>query len=128
MISELTNKQEPKRVLVVDDSDLVVRLMRTFLSAEGYIVGSALDGLAGLEEFRKGSWDIVFTDREMPQMTGDRLALEIKNTDPHIPVVLVTGSGVTEVQGEVFDAIIEKPFTKAEVMACIDELLDKRNS
>ena len=111
------------KVLIVDDTDLVVSLLRRYLEPAGYVVGSAPDGPAGLQKFREGSWDLVITDRVMPGMTGEEMAAEIKNADPRIPVVLITGTGSALVRRELFDAVLDKPFTLAEVLACVERVL-----
>ncbi len=85
------------------------------LGEDGHFVDGEADGLAALERFRKTPWDIVLTDRAMPKMNGDQLAVEIKKLDPAMPVVMITGFGdlMRDVgdQPPGVDAVVRKPFT-----------------
>lgn len=107
----------PLRILTVDDEPAICEIIRIFLSSEGHTVESAKDGAQGLERFNTEHWDVVLVDRAMPKMSGGELAQEIKRRDPHMPVVLVSGSPQrAQPAGEtltVFDAIVRKPFTLA---------------
>ena len=106
-----------RRVLVVDDDPLVREVISAYLSEDGYTVALAVNGREGLEKFSAGEFDIVLTDRSMPEMEGDELAREIKKIRPSVPVVLVTGFGdimaATGDKPEGVDVIMSKPFTMA---------------
>ncbi len=106
-----------RRVLVVDDDPLVREVISAYLSEDGYTVAIAVNGRDGLEKFSADEFDIVLTDRSMPEMEGDQLAREIKKIRPEVPVVLVTGFGdimaATGDKPEGVDVIMSKPFTMA---------------
>ena len=107
----------PRRVLVVDDDPMVREVLSTYLSEDGYEVDLAVNGRDGLAKFAAGSYDIVLTDRSMPEMEGDELAREAKKLKPHVPVILVTGFGdimaSTGEKPEGVDFVMNKPFTMA---------------
>lgn len=107
----------PRRVLVVDDDPMVREVLSTYLSEDGYEVELAVNGREGLAKFAAGSFDIVLTDRSMPEMEGDELAREVKKLKPHVPVILVTGFGdimaSTGEKPEGVDIVMNKPFTMA---------------
>ena len=69
--------QAPVRILAVDDEPAILQLISAHLWLDGHSVGTADNGVQGLEEFLQGSWDVVLTDRLMPQMGGDDLAAAI---------------------------------------------------
>jgi DNA-binding NtrC family response regulator len=77
----------------------------------------AVNGRDGLEKFTAGEFDIVLTDRSMPEMEGDELAREVKKRRPEVPVILITGFGdIMEATGEKpegVDIVMSKPFTMA---------------
>jgi YesN/AraC family two-component response regulator len=79
----------------------------------------AENGREGFEKFAAGTFDLVLTDRSMPELSGDQLALEIKRIRPATPVVLLTGFGDLMVaEGEMppgVDLIISKPFNQASL-------------
>ena len=80
-----------KKILVIDDEQLTLRVLVSLLSNEGYEVSSAEDGEAGLQSFRENPVDLVITDMTMPDMTGTDLALKILRLRPDMPIVLCTG-------------------------------------
>ena len=81
-----------KRVLVVDDSLTVRELEKKLLSARGYEVITAVDGMDGLGSLRENRFDMVITDVDMPRMDGIELVEKIRAT-PHfrdMPVMIVS--------------------------------------
>jgi DNA-binding response OmpR family regulator len=106
-----------RRVLVVDDDAMVREVISTYLTEDGYTVELAVNGRDGLEKFNAGQFDIVLTDRSMPEMEGDELAREVKKKNPDVPVILLTGFGdIMAVTGEKpagVDVVMCKPFTMA---------------
>ena len=106
-----------RRVLVVDDDPLVREVINAYLGEDGYTVALAVNGRDGLEKFCAGEFDIVLTDRSMPEMEGDEFAREVKKLRPHVPVILITGFGdimaVTGDKPEGVDIVLSKPFTMA---------------
>jgi len=84
--------QRRRRVLVVDDSISVRELERQLLSARGYEVEVAVDGMDAWSKLRDWSCDMVITDVDMPRMDGIELTRSIKQ-DPRLrslPVVIVS--------------------------------------
>lgn len=81
------------RVLVVDDDPVVARSIDRVLSTKGYAVITARDGPEALAKLAQGSYDAVFTDIRMPGMDGLEVAKRIRETQPWLPVVIVTGYG-----------------------------------
>jgi CheY-like chemotaxis protein len=114
---ETTAKRERRRILVVDDDPMVREVISTYLSEDGYTVELAANGREGLEKFCAGEFDIVLTDRPMPEMNGDQLALEVKKRRPDVPVLLLTGFGelmaASGEKPEGVDLVMSKPFTMA---------------
>ena len=105
----------PLRILVVEDEPLVREVLTIFLEEDRHAVTVAVNGRDGLEKFREGDFDIVLTDRAMPEMNGDELALKIRELKPRQPVVLLTGFGELMARtGEKppgVDLVVGKPFT-----------------
>jgi CheY-like chemotaxis protein len=96
-------------VLVVDDQKIPRTVVTHCLETRGHTVESVASGEEALRKFNGGGFDLVVTDREMPEMKGDQLALEIERINPRIPVVMCTGTPPEkELKG--VSAILEKPF------------------
>ena len=81
------------KILIVDDEELIVKLLSMSLRSDGYETFSAYSGQQGLEVFKSESPDIVITDIKMPGMDGLELLKKIKEIDPEKEVIIVTGHG-----------------------------------
>lgn len=85
----------PKRILVVEDTELLRRMYRDRLVQDGYEVADAPDGLAALAVIRDQHFDLILLDLIMPRMGGIQV-LEAVKQDPRtqsIPVVVLTNLG-----------------------------------
>jgi CheY-like chemotaxis protein len=111
-----------RKVLLVDDEASILDLFGMILRNAGYFVRTALDGVSGLRLFESASWDLVITDRQMPQMGGERLAEKIKGMAPETPLILITGISGNPRPG-LFDAVLWKPFSKAALLASVESVL-----
>ena len=81
------------KILIVDDEEIIVRLLSMSLRSDGYETISAFNGEQGLEKFKSESPDIVVTDIKMPGMDGLELLKKIKEIDIETEVIIVTGHG-----------------------------------
>ncbi|NOX35778.1 MAG: response regulator [Deltaproteobacteria bacterium] len=81
------------KILIVDDEEIIVRLLSMSLRSDGYETVTAYSGEQGLEVFKAKSPDIVVTDIKMPGMDGLELLKKIKELDPEKEVIIVTGHG-----------------------------------
>jgi DNA-binding response OmpR family regulator len=117
----------PTRVLVVEDDPSVRGLLHTLLSAEGYEVATASDGLAGLVKATAQHPALVLLDLMMPDLGGVRVLEELRD-DPEladIPVIVVTGKidavpGMRALLGE--DNVFVKPFAVAELLTRVGDV------
>jgi CheY-like chemotaxis protein len=115
----LTSPSTSLNVLFVDDERFIRQLMRELLRDVGLRAETAADGYEALRKFRSAHWDIVFTDQAMPGMTGEELAQQIKQMEPEIPVIMVTGCSHLSLNRGVIDAVVEKPFTRDKLCGAI---------
>ena len=85
----------PKKILIVEDEEILADLLKTKLTGLGYDVSIAPDGLQGWKALREILPDLVLLDIVMPKMSGIEL-LEHKLEDPSvktIPVIIISNSG-----------------------------------
>ncbi len=81
------------KILIVDDEDIIVKLLSMSLRSDGYETVTANCGEQGLAVFKAEAPDIVVTDIKMPGMDGLELLKKIKEIDPEKEVIIVTGHG-----------------------------------
>ncbi|MBF0211577.1 MAG: response regulator [Desulfamplus sp.] len=82
-----------ERILLVDDEVVLITLQKAMLERLGYHVTSRTSSIEALEAFRSNpdKFDMVITDMAMPNLSGDKLALELIKIRPDIPILLCTG-------------------------------------
>ena len=121
--------------LVVDDQDLIVRLMRNILTNNGYRykdIYTAKSGKEALIKLKAEKIDFVITDWEMPNMTGIELLTKIRSEPKYhgLPVLMVTEEmsedKVIYAIEEGVDGYEQKPFTEKRVMNAINSIFRKR--
>ena len=105
----------PLHVLVVDDKPMIRDVVTEYLTEDEHTVETATNGREGLEKFYAGRFDLVITDRAMPDMSGTQLAKLIKEIAPNKPIILLTGFGDmmknAEEKPTCVDCIVNKPVT-----------------
>ena len=81
-------------ILFVDDEPHMGRIMKEMLGILGYTVVTKTNSLEALELFQEdpNSFDLVITDINMPNLTGDELALKLMETRHNIPIIFCTGN------------------------------------
>ena len=107
------------RILVVDDELSVREFMTSYLRTEGHIVTTASDGVEALTILSKSPWDLIITDRNMPNMGGVELAEKIKTRHPAMRIILITGTAWASAEEPHFDRVLRKPFRLHALSAAI---------
>lgn len=90
------NWLENARILVVDDDLEVRNLLKDWLRLRGSRVDTAADGLQGVSMVKQTPYDLVITDLQMPVVDGLQLLSFLKEIDPHLEVVFLSGQGTME--------------------------------
>ncbi len=119
-----------KRILLVDDEPMIIRVMSLALKKHGYQVDSAMDGQDALEKIAERCPDVLITDIEMPRMTGQQLCQRIQETMPDrkFPIFIATSLTAFEhrewsrhIHNLVF---LEKPISVRKLRSAISKALD----
>lgn len=119
----------PSILLIEDDKDLREMLLAA-ISRKDYAVMEAANGKEALAHFKPGLTDLVVTDLIMPEEDGLKVIMKIREMKPSIKVIAISGGGkagpgsyldLAKALGA--DAIYSKPFSVADLIIKIDELL-----
>lgn len=127
---ERANARPGTRALIIDDSPTVLAVFRKILRSAGYQVSEALSAEQGIALARAEPPELIFLDIVLPGMNGFA-ALRTMRKDPmtcDIPIIMISGN---ELATEQFyaerigaDDFMKKPFSRHEVFARIEQLLD----
>jgi two-component system nitrogen regulation response regulator NtrX len=117
-------------VLIVDDEPSILQTLSGLLSDEGFEVSTAVNGYEALKVIDSESPDLVLLDIWMPGIDGIETLQEIKKSNPHIQVIIITGHGTIETAVRAtklgaFD-LIEKPLSIDKVIVAINNALNFR--
>ena len=119
-----------KKILIIEDSKPFRRLVEFILTKAGYEVISAKDGFEAIFKLSEGELpDLILSDIEMPNFTGEELILNLFNSGifSHIPVIILTGIESNEVKEKCIEsgayAYLNKPFDPTELLRYIDEAI-----
>ncbi|MDX9788121.1 MAG: response regulator [Desulfobacterales bacterium] len=119
------------KILIIDDNEDVLSTLYQFLSHKHYQVVSATNGLDALKLFdaEAEGFDLIITDLVMPSISGVAVIAIVKDKQPDIPIIAITGWGehpealATEAKA---DVVLEKPFELNALEKLIKKLLAKR--
>ncbi len=118
------------KILVIDDEQIVHESCNRILTEEGYEVKSAFTGQEGFKKIEEEQFDLVITDLKMPGISGMEALKKIKQDNPNIAIVMVTGYSTAETAVEAmklgaFD-YLPKPFTPDELISVINKAVEKK--
>ncbi len=115
------------RILIVDDSELVVSILRRSLAK--HQVESAQDGLMALSGFAEDRYDAVLIDLGLPKLAGDQVARSMRQIDRAVALVLISGFGLSAGDERLahFDFYMQKPFGDLDaILSTVDQAIALR--
>ena len=120
------------RILVIDDEELARFTVRKYLESAGHSVIEARDGIEGLAQQKDDPCDLVITDIIMPEKEGLETILELRRTDPNLPIIAISGGGREGYSGyleaaQPFGAnySLAKPFSQDDLLCAVESGLSK---
>ncbi len=131
-LSTCEMKLRPLRVMLVDDEAVLLDVISELLGNGGHEVDNFESGEDAVKAFASKPYDLVITDRAMPNMTGGALAEKIKALSPKTPIVMVTGFSdminSSEGNPENVDLVLAKPVPLNTLNQRIYELVDQQRN
>ncbi|MFH0924502.1 MAG: response regulator [bacterium] len=120
------------KILVVDDSSTMIRIIKNTLNKYGYTdVLEASNGIQGLSKLGEGGVNLIITDWNMPEMDGLTFTKQVRASDKFkgIPILMVTTEGEKERFMEALKAgvtnYIVKPFQPEKLKEKLDGMIKK---
>jgi signal transduction histidine kinase len=115
------------RILVVDDLPILSQLVCEYLKDDLHIVETALSGSEALEKFTAADFDLVITGQLVSGISGDEMAITIKQISPKTPVIFLTGyagdSPAPRTHSAAIDLVLEKPVSRSALRQALAGLL-----
>ncbi|MCD4737131.1 MAG: response regulator [Bacteroidales bacterium] len=121
-----------EQILLVDDEESIISMEKQMLERLGYHVTSRTSSIEALEAFRDNpdKFDIVITDMAMPNMSGDKLSVELTKMHPDLPILLCTGFSDTMSEEKAASLGIKgfllKPIVMKDLAQKLREVLDEK--
>lgn len=130
-VRQRLNARSDTRILIIDDSPTIVAALSKILISSGYATFQAFDAESGIEVARQEKPELIFLDIVLPGMNGFAALRQMRRDSltRHIPIIMISGN---EQATEQFyanrigaDDFMKKPFSRSEVFAKIEPLLDE---
>lgn len=122
-----------KRILVIDDDEMIRDVLKELLEINGYAVELASNGKMGVELYQKAPADVVITDMIMPQSNGILAILSIRKNYPEAKIIAISGGGRNVTHDYLYAAnqfgankTFQKPVDSDELLSAVDELVNEK--
>lgn len=120
------------RILVIDDEQYILLMLKKMLERAGYDVDIAINGEEGLRYYYKYPADLIITDIVMPEKEGLETIRELKSHNPNVKIIAISGGGRVDSKeylesARLFGAtkVFSKPFNQGEIVEAVQELLEE---
>ena len=118
-------------ILIVDDDSRILKLLKKFLSQNGYLVSTSSSATEAVNLLSNFSYDLIILDVMMPKITGLEFATKIKDSGSIMPIVMLTALSEPEDKIKGLEAgandYVTKPFEPRELLLRINNLINSHN-
>lgn len=125
------NKKEMKNILIVDDDEVIVFLLKELFESEGFFVKTAFDGEDALKKIYENGLDIILLDIRMPKVNGYDVCQDLKEHKNNTPIIIITAHSIDEAKlrlcGIDIKNYIEKPFNPSDLINKVKALYQNKN-
>ena len=115
-----------KQILIIDDEPQIRMMLKKRLETEGYSVIVASNGKEGIKIFNKGLVGLIITDIIMPEKEGMETIMELRKSNPAVPIYAMSGGGKNPSDGYLktakclgAKAIFAKPFETKKLVSAV---------
>ncbi len=128
----MENQEETGQIVIVDDEEMVLTSIRSFLTLEtSYEVEAFLSAKEALQFIEKGDVDLVISDYLMPEMDGISFLAQVRDLKPEVPRIILTGYADKENAIKAINEVglfqyIEKPWENEDLRIIIRNGLEKK--
>jgi len=128
-----TDSPEPGTLVIVDDEEMVLTSLKSFLTLEtSYDVKSFLSAKAALEFIRENKIDLVMSDYLMPEMDGISFLAKVRELRPEVPRIILTGYADKENAIKAINDVglyqyIEKPWSNDDLLIILRNGMEKQH-
>lgn len=119
-----------KRIIVIDDEEQILNLLKAMLEDKGYMVDTATNGHKGLVCISNNLPDLIICDIIMPEKEGVETIIEIRKKYPHLKIIAISGGGKNNLNDYLLMAksigaskTLSKPFRHKEILDAVEELI-----
>lgn len=118
-----------KKILIIEDDQDIVELLRHYLQKENFVLKDAADGFSGLEKAKAESFDLIILDIMLPEMDGLEVCKELRGDPKTAPVPIIMLTAKAEETDKIVglelgaDDYVTKPFSPKELVARVKALL-----
>ena len=124
-MSNDSKKASSPRILIVDDSLLILTMLTNMLTSEGYLVDAVETGFGALENVSQKTYSAVILDMNLPDLNGLAVLKILAERRPNLPVIMHTGEVSQELKKECLDAgayaFLTKPCNVTELKRLVRE-------
>ena len=120
---------ETGHLLIVDDDESICRSLELILQSEGYVAESVHTASDALSRTRKKEFELIILDNKLPDKNGIDLLPELKEAQPDINIIIITGFASVQSASEALEndaaAYMVKPINVAELLLLVKSCMDK---
>ena len=118
------------RILIIDDEDELRSMLRRMLEQAGHEVTEAVNGAEGIQLYERDRPDLIITDIIMPEKEGVETIIALRQADPNLPIIAISGGGRLEATDFLTMAkklgarhTLSKPFRRDQLLEAVGECL-----
>lgn len=119
-------------ILLADDDPILRATAGAYLADAGHLVSEACDGIVALQMLGRENYDLLIVDMLMPEADGLEVILQIRRTDPNLPILAISSGGRMDVSSLLrpasafgATATMSKPLLRAPLIELVERLLSR---